>query len=229
MTEQLEQNPLAKEKPYPQKALLLVQNLGRQLEDTWIWRNISFEAYPSERLAIVGPSGAGKTLLLRAIAGLDPVQEGEIVFEEQHLESWFMPHYRTQIMYLHQRPTLLEGTVEDNIQKGYLFTIHRDKIYNREKIVSYLKLLGRTANFLTQSSAYLSGGEAQIVALLRALQFSPSILLLDEPTASLDSKATENIEALITSWHAESPQRIYILISHDPAQIERMTDRQIIL
>lgn len=211
------------------RSLLSVEGLGRQVQNRWIWQGVSFELYPGERLAVVGASGTGKSLLLRALAGLDPVQKGLIVFKGQSSESWLMPQYRAQIIYLHQRPALLEGTVEENIRYAYKLAAHRHKVYNRKQILTYLELLGRTADFLERPTAALSGGESQIVAFLRALQLSPCVLLLDEPTASLDAETTRCLESLVHTWQVEHTERAYIWTSHDPTQIQRVTDRQITL
>lgn len=212
---------------HPNSLILAVEGLGRQVQNQWIWRSLSFELWPGERLAVVGPSGAGKSLLLRALAGLDPVQEGRIVFGGQSLECWLMPSYRAKVVYLHQRPALLEGTVEENLQHVYRLASHRDRVYDRKHILGYLDLLGRTADFLERPSTTLSGGEFQIVAFLRALQLSPSVLLLDEPTASLDPETAHCLETLVKVWQSEDPHRAYLWTSHNPAQLERVTDRPI--
>lgn len=208
---------------------LSVAGLGRQVQNRWIWQGVSFELHPGERLAVIGASGTGKSLLLRALAGLDSVQKGQIIFKGKSLEAWLMPQYRTQIIYLHQRPALLEGTVEENLRYIYKLATHRDKVYNRRQILAYLEILGRTADFLEIPSAALSGGESQIVAFLRALQLSPCVLLLDEPTASLDTETSRCLESLVDTWQSENNERAYIWTSHDPTQIQRVTDRQITL
>ncbi|MEM9804005.1 MAG: ATP-binding cassette domain-containing protein [Cyanobacteria bacterium P01_D01_bin.56] len=209
--------------------MLSVSKIGRCLQDSWIWQDISFDLFAGDRLAVVGPSGAGKSLLLRTLAGLDPIQSGEIVFQEKSLSNLSMPEFRSQVMYLHQKPALLEGTVESNLQQIYQLKVYRNKTYDRPRILDYLSILDRFENFLERSIEQLSGGEQQIVACLRSLQLSPQILLLDEPTASLDSTATEQIEALITQWQQSDPPKACIWTSHDSAQIDRVTTRQLVL
>ncbi|MCC5667004.1 ATP-binding cassette domain-containing protein [Nostoc sp. CHAB 5784] len=211
----------------PNTPILCVENLGRKLQNQWIWSNLSFQLSPGEGVAVVGASGSGKSLLLRALAGLDPVEAGQIIFQGQPMNSHFMPRYRSQIIYLQQRPALWEGTVKQNLQQVYRLAVHRHLAYNGQLILNYLHLLHKTADFLQRPVSALSGGEAQIVAFLRALQLSPSILLLDEPTASLDAGTAQSLEALVAAWQNEDPQRAYLWTSHDSTQLERITNRQI--
>ncbi len=207
--------------------LLSISQIGRQIQQRWIWQSVSFELLAGERVAVVGPSGAGKSLLLRAIAGLDPIQAGQIYFESKPLTDWAMPSYRTQVIYLHQRPALLEGSVKDNLQAVFRFASHRQRAYSQERILGYLEMLGRSPDFLERPISALSGGESQIVAFLRVLQLSPQVLLLDEPTASLDPEAVRQFEALVEAWRSEDPRRAYLWTSHDPSQLGRMSDRKV--
>ncbi|MEL6762697.1 MAG: ATP-binding cassette domain-containing protein [Cyanobacteria bacterium J06607_6] len=209
--------------------VLSVSKIGRQFQGRWIWQDISFELFPGDRLAIVGSSGAGKSLLLRVLAGLDSIQSGQIIFQNCPLSTLDMPQFRAQVMYLHQQPALFEGSVESNLQQVYKLAIHRDRTYDRARILAYLSSLDRSADFLERSVEHLSGGEKQIVACLRSLQLSPQVLLLDEPTASLDKTTTEQLEILIAQWQRTDALKAYIWISHDPEQIERVTDCQLVL
>lgn len=208
--------------------MLAAMGLGRQVEGRWLWRGLIFDLAAGDCVGLVAPSGAGKTVLLRSLVWLDPLQQGEVWFEGRSLTDWALPVYRTQVMYLPQRPAVIEGSVADNLQQPFTLAQHRHRRYQAERILSWLDDLGRGPDFLTLKSAQLSGGELQLLALLRALQLDPKILLLDEPTASLDPATTAQVEALLGQWLQTSPRAVMIT-SHDPSQIDRFTHRKLVL
>ena len=213
-----------------EQPLLKACGLGRRkpgIED-WLLRRVCVKVYHGDRLALTGPSGSGKTVLLRALAYLDPHDEGSIEWEGRPLRSEAIPAYRKEVVYLHQRPALFDGTVEDNLKYPFTLKSHRGKRFDRSRVVSILETLKRDKTFLEKSSRDLSGGEAQIVALIRSLQLDPTILLLDEPTASLDSATAEAAENLLDRWQREKPrERGFIWVSHDLEQAERMSTRRL--
>lgn len=210
-------------------AFFEIERAGRRIDGAWIWRDIFLRVEPGCRVGVIGPSGAGKSLFLRALAGLDDLQEGCINFRGKRMRNWHMPEYRSRVVYLHQRPPLQEGSVEDNLRMVFGFSVNRHKRYDRAKILSQLDTLGRGESFLRQSADSLSGGEAQIVALLRALQLDPDLLLLDEPAASLDPESMDRLEELLLGWQSGASDRSLLLTSHDRAQIERMSTQTLTL
>jgi UDP-glucose/iron transport system ATP-binding protein len=210
--------------------LLKACSLGRRKPGSqdWLLRGLDLEVCPGDRLALLGPSGSGKTVLLRAIAMLDPVEEGTIRFRGRAIPCDAIPSYRSEVVYLHQRPSLLDGSVGTNLEHPYSLNVHRTKRFDRNRIVDLLGGLGRDESFLDKSSRDLSGGEAQIVALLRAIQLDPAILLLDEPTASLDQGAVHAIEDLLRRWLEEDSEgRAVVWTSHDPEQARRVSTRRL--
>jgi putative ABC transport system ATP-binding protein len=213
-----------------EKPLLTVCGLGRRKPgcDDWLLRGICFEVRPGDRLALTGPSGSGKTVLLRALALLDPHDEGSIEWESMSLGGEAIPAYRKQVVYLHQRPALFEGTVLHNLNHPFALKSHRGKRFDRPRVVGILETLKRDQTFLEKTSRDLSGGEAQIVALIRCLQLDPTMLLLDEPTASLDNATAEAAEELLCRWQLEAPgERSFIWVSHDLEQAKRMSGRRL--
>jgi putative ABC transport system ATP-binding protein len=205
-----------------------VHDLGRRApgEERWLLSEVSLQILRGERLALVGPTGSGKTLLLRCLALLDPVDQGAILWHGQPVVR--VPEYRSRVTYLHQRPALLEGDVEANLRLPFTLSVHRGRHFDRDRVLAILGALNRGASFLTRSQADLSGGENQLVALIRAIQFDPEVLLLDEPTAALDQESVTTIEQLLQRWWEEGRGvRSLVWVSHSPEQVARVADRRL--
>ena len=199
------------------------KQITRQADDgTRLINSVDFTVRPGDRLGIVGSSGSGKTVLLRALAALDSIQSGQLLHEGRAVSGAFVPEYRTRVVYLQQRPTLFEGTVETNLRKPFELAVHRNRAFNRDRVVGWLERLDRDDGFLDKDQQNLSGGELQIAALLRAIQLEPRALLLDEPTAALDAGATAAVERLVNQWTEQSPGTAFVWITHDAEQAKRM-------
>jgi putative ABC transport system ATP-binding protein len=209
-----------------------VMSIGRKARESSVWliRDVSFAIHAGDRLGILGPSGAGKTVLLRAIALLDRLDAGAIGWRGHPVRGTSVPSYRKQVIYLHQRPALQEGTVEENLRYPFTLKAHGAHRFDRDRVIALLGSLGRDVPFLDKSSSDLSGGEAQIVAFVRAFQLDPVVLLLDEPTAALDPATARALEAALDCWMTErGPTRALVWVSHDRNQTLRMTGQAISL
>ncbi len=183
-----------------------------------IFSSISLDLMPHDQLVLTGDSGAGKSLLLRSIVFLEPIASGDIFFLEKKVAAAEIPFYRSRVIYLPQKPTLEEGSVESNLKSAFKNKIHQNKTFdinlNRER----LERFGFGPSFIEKPAKLLSGGEAQIVALLRALTLDPAILLLDEPTASLDQNKAHVFEEEVLSWVKNGTQRSFIWVTHQKEQ-----------
>ncbi len=169
--------------------------------------DVAFEA-PAGLTAIFGPSGAGKTSILRAIAGLTPLQSGHLRLDGEEL-SHLSPQAR-KIGYVFQDARLFPHmTVEQNLAYG--------GSHDRDRIIEMLGL----GDLLNRRPANLSGGEAQRVAIGRALMRAPQLLLLDEPLASLD--AARKAEVMPYLERLRDTAKVPILyVSHDMAEVARL-------
>lgn len=207
--------------------LLEAHGIGRREPNgsQWLLDDVSLSVRAGETIAVVGPTGSGKTLLLRSLALLDPLDAGRILWRGERISASSVPSFRSCVIYLHQRATLLSGSVEENLRHPFTLKAHRRKAFDRDRTIELLVETGRGTDFLNRSDRNLSGGERQIVALLRALQLDPTVLLLDEPTAALDAETTEAIESLVRRWQSASEERGTIWVSHNADQVSRIARR----
>ncbi len=159
-----------------------------------------------ELVSLSGPSGSGKSRLLRALADLDPYS-GELSLAGRAANAWPPTEWRRQVGLLPAESHWWADTVVEHFQGA------ADE--------AAWALLGLSTEALNWSIARLSSGERQRLALLRLLENRPRVLLLDEPTANLDSDNRDALEALVEAYRAESGAAL-IWVSHDAAQIERL-------
>ncbi len=172
-----------------------------------------FRLEAGECLAVSGPSGAGKTLLLRAIADLDPAR-GRVTLDGVPREAMSGPEWRRRVTYLAAEP----GWWAESPAAHF-----RDWPAQAERAMR----LGLGDGIGAAPVARLSTGERQRLALLRALEGGPAVLLADEPTAALDAVARQAAEALLIEAMARGMG--LLLVSHDPAQAARLARRHLVV
>jgi ABC-type iron transport system FetAB ATPase subunit len=163
-----------------------------------------------ECVCLSGPSGAGKTLLLRAIADLDP-HDGEVKLNGESCATLRAPQWRRRVGLLPAESAWWHDTVGPHF---------------REPDSALLQKLGFSSEALAWEVRRLSTGERQRLALARLLANEPQVLLLDEPTASLDPANVGKVEQVIDEYRREHGAAV-LWVSHDPQQIARVSDRQL--
>jgi len=207
--------------------LLECRNVTRELPapaKTLLLQGVSFGVAKAEVLAVLGPSGAGKSTLLRLLNRLDEPSGGTILLDGADYHSLSPRALRRRIGMIMQRAYLFPGTVAENVRFGP--AQHGLAITDAE-IESLLNQVG-LAGYAARDVATLSGGEAQRVAITRALVNSPEVLLLDEPTSALDELAKEGVETLLESLIRQHGLTC-VWVTHDAAQAGRMADSVLLL
>jgi putative ABC transport system ATP-binding protein len=200
--------------------LLRAEHLGRKVGNKVIVDDVSFELHAAETLGVLGPSGSGKSSLLRLLNRLDEPTSGTVFVEGVDYRSIAPRELRRKIGLVMQRPYLFSGTVEDNLRFG---PQQRGEQLSSDAIAALLSETG-LPGYATRDVAKLSGGEAQRVSLARALANSPSVLLLDEPTSALDDASKGGIETLVRTI-VNGKKLGCVLVTHDRSQADRMASR----
>lgn len=181
-----------------------------------------------EVLVLFGPSGAGKTMTLRMIAGLERPDAGEIRLDGRVLyarepRAWVPPRAR-RCGFVFQDAALFPHL---DVSRNVLYGVPNGAAGARERLA---ELLGRfrIAHLADRWPSQLSGGEVQRVALARALMADPDVLLLDEPFSSLDAEARREAQDVVLQAH-ETWRIPFVFVTHDHAEAERMGDRMLFL
>lgn len=206
---------------------LACQNLSRALplpESRTLLADVHFEMGRGEVLTVVGPSGAGKSTLLRLLNRLDQPTSGTVWLNG--IDTLTLPprELRRRIGMVMQRAYLFPGTVAENIAFG---PKQQGRITSPGEIDSLLARVG-LADFGSRDALTLSGGEAQRVAITRALANDPEVLLLDEPTSALDEAARHGVESLLESLVRER-HLTCVWVTHSVEQARSMADKVLAL
>ena len=180
-----------------------------------ILKDITFEVFSGETVAIIGTSGAGKSTLMTLLAGLDSVSSGEIELLGQPL-SQLDDEQRAKIRsesigFVFQNFLLIPSlTALENVTLPAILRGEGEDINKAQRLLASVGLSGRETHLPSQ----LSGGEQQRVALARAFMTQPKILFADEPTGNLDEQTADNIIALLFAMNRDHGTTL-VLITHD--------------
>ncbi len=166
-----------------------------------------------ECVCVEGASGSGKSLLLRAIADLDP-HHGEVRLDDASCASLPAPAWRRAVALLVAESQWWSERIRDHFEYGV--------------DVAWIERLGLPAAAMDWEVARCSTGERQRFALLRTLMQAPAVLLLDEPTGNLDQDSTRRVENLLDDYRQQR-QAALLWVSHDAGQIERVAQRRYLL
>ncbi len=218
--------------------LIQLRGISKAFGDRQILDNVDLDLYPGEALVVIGPSGTGKSTILRIIAGLLPPDSGEVLIKAEPRRGLVEDdNERIRIALVFQQSALFDSlTVAENV--GFFLLEHSSlsKEIIREQVRHKLALVGLTG-IEDYYPAQLSGGMRKRVSFARAImsnpyngEDNPEVILYDEPTAGLDPIASTIIEDLVRRLQ-KSPEgcQTYIMVSHQQSTIRRTADRVVLL
>lgn len=200
------------------------ERLSKSINTRSLFEYLTLRVEPGECVVLSGENGQGKTTLLRIMAGLNKPDSGDCQYNGnrhswRRARSWLLHN----VVYLHQQPYLFDASVEDNITYG----LRRRGVAAKTARASAVNALQKfgLAHLQKRSAKQLSGGEQQRVALLRAWVISPRLLLLDEPTASMDERA-RHCTLFLIRWLLQEGVSL-IITAHEPGLFAPLATRHI--
>lgn len=219
--------------PDPEGRLSLTQVGLRAPDGRPILFGVSVDVSPGEVLAVIGPSGSGKTSLVKIMVGASEPSVGTVRIDSARLTDWDQDELGRHIGYMPQQPSLLEGTIRDNICR-FADSFDRDAV--DAEVVAAAKLAGVHELILHLPNGYdtplgpmgigLSSGQAQRIALARALYQSPALIVLDEPNSWLDSDGDAALAEAVKSLKARGSA--IVIAAHRKTVLE-FADRILVL
>lgn len=209
---------------------LVVQDVAIERGARLLLNGITFSADRGELLALMGVSGTGKTSLLRAISGLDPISAGEIRVGDIHLRPGRASRtgevHRSVSMVFQFHHLFSHMTALQNVWLAPVHVLHEPRMSAERRALSLLEMLGVGGRADAMPNE-LSGGEAQRVAIARALAVEPHVLLMDEPTASLDQARRSELAATLRQLTYEG--RTVVVATHDIDFVRACAHRAVML
>lgn len=195
------------------------QNVSFAYGNSWVLKNISFRIPKGKTVAIVGPTGSGKSTLVQLLVRLYDIQEGKIVIDNHDIKEISQRSLRELVGFVPQRPFLFFDTVAENISFGRPFS--QDEIQKVAQIAHAAEFIEQLPcgyqTLLAEAGKSLSGGQQQRLAIARAFIKKAPILIMDEATSSLDASSEKQIKEALLSVKGKTTQ---IIIAHRLSTIE---------
>lgn len=202
-------------------------SLTSAIAEQFLLKDISIDIFQGDRLAIVGPTGAGKTSLLRLLNRLTELSSGHIYLNQQEIRQIPPITLRQQITLVHQESSLLGMTVQQALSYPLQLRGMSPSVM-QQRLISGMDHLHIPQEWLERTEAQLSVGQRQWVAIARAILAQPAVLLLDEPTSALDAGRAEALVTLLTTLATEQGTTV-IMVNHQLELARQFCDRLLYL
>lgn len=205
--------------------ILNVQHLQKAYGEHQVLKDISFEVHKGKVMTVIGPSGGGKSTMLRCINLLEDPTGGEILFHDQNIldENYNIPRYRSKVGMVFQQFELFENkNVLQNCMIGQELVLKRSKAEAKKIALENLKTVGMDP-YVDAKPRQLSGGQKQRVAIARAISMNPEILLFDEPTSALDPEMVGDVLNVMKKLAQEG--MTMIVVTHEMGFAKQVADK----
>jgi phospholipid/cholesterol/gamma-HCH transport system ATP-binding protein len=213
--------------------MIVLRDVHKRFGNQVVLDGVDLDVQEGETLALLGPSGTGKSVLLKHIIGLIRPDSGTVVVDDQHvgrLKRKELAELRSRIGYVFQNGALFDSmNVFENVRLGITDgDKYRDEEYARQRVAECLKLVNLAPDVMAKFPAELSGGMRKRVGIARAIAGSPKYLLYDEPTSGLDPVNADVIDSLVKRLDNELGVTS-VMVTHDVRGAFRTADRLALL
>ena len=204
-----------------------LKRVRQRKEGLTILDEVELDLPAGEIIALVGPSGAGKTSLIRLLNRLDDPVSGQIFYRERLITEFPVRELRRKIGFVFQAPVMFPGTVRDNLDIA--LELGGEKIDEADdRVAATMAVVELDRELLHRDGESLSGGQKQRVNIARALLASPEVLLMDEPTSALDPETADRLMETIRRLSREHRLTI-VMVTHRLSEARRTSDRVIVM
>jgi putative ABC transport system ATP-binding protein len=201
--------------------LFALEHVSLEVDGTAILDDVSCEIPDDGITVLLGPSGSGKTTILRLLNRLEVPTSGVVRFRGEPVDGLDPLRLRRRVGMVFQRPAVFPGTVQENLD------VACPPRCPPEVVTSVLAAAGLATGLLDRRADDLSGGEAQRMCLARTLATEPEVLLMDEPTSSLDHDARRHLERTALSLAAQGMPMVWV--THDLDQADRLSHNRVVV
>ena len=202
-------------------AVLRAEGLAVSHGQIRLFEGIDLSVDTGDAVVVQGRSGVGKSTLLRALVGLEPLDAGTVWLNGRRWDEWEPKKFRRRASLVMQHSPMFDGTVLANVAFGPKLA---RSAFDRSQAERLLQRVALPVGIVDRDARHLSGGEQQRVAIARALANEPDILLLDEPTSDLDRQTSEQLVATLRKLTEEG--MALLAVTHDPWLAEQLGARR---
>jgi len=207
------------------EVLIQVENVSKTIKERTLFSNISLDFKKGEVFHLIGPSGTGKSTFLKGLVGLVEYSSGKVSYYPHTENHLTFPEIRSRIHYIGQFNPSYDLKVLDYINLVYRLEVYTAKKFDLSELEKYLEYFQFNKDILNKNLNFLSGGELQIIRIIRSFLLEPEALLLDEASTAMDSNLKNKFEQILLE-KVENGLSL-ISVSHDIEHLKRLGGKEL--